>query len=61
MLDYLLQYIRLKSGQKLVLDATVVYSCDLNLRTNYLSIVLFHLYALETHHLRHGVGKVWET
>ena len=61
MLDYLLRYIRSKSGRKLVLDATVVYSCDLNLRTNYFSIVSFHLYALEACHLRHGIGKVWET
>ena len=36
-----------KGGRKLVLDATVVYSCDLNLRTNYFSIVSFHLYAFE--------------
>ena len=28
MLDYLLQYIRLKSGPKLVLGVTVVYSRD---------------------------------
>ena len=61
MLDYLLWYIRSKSGWKLVLDATVVYSCDLNLRTNYFSIILFRLYAWETCHLRHGIGKVWET
>ena len=61
MLDYLLQYIRSKGGRKLVLDATVVYSRDLNLRTNYFSIVSFHLYALETRHSRHGIGKVWET
>ena len=61
MLDYLLRYIRSKSGQKLVLDATVLYSCDLKLRTNYFSIVTFHLYALETHHSRHGIGTVWET
>ena len=61
MLDYLLQYIKSKSGRKLVLDATVVCSHDLNLRTNYFSIVLFYLYALETHHSRHGIGKVWET
>ena len=53
MLDYFLQYIRSKSGRKWVLDATVVYSRDLNL--------LFHIYALETHHSRHGIGKVWET
>ena len=45
MLDYLLRYIRSKSGRKLVLDATVVYSLDLNLRTNYFPIVLFHQYA----------------
>ena len=38
MLDYLLLYIRSKSGQKLVLDATVAYSCNLNL-TNFFSIV----------------------
>ena len=37
------------------------YCCDLNLRTNYLSIVLFHLYTCETHHWRHDIGKVWET
>ena len=61
MLDYLFRYIRSKSGRKLVLDATVVYSRDLNLRTNYFSIVSFHLYALETHHLGHGIGQVWET
>ena len=61
MLDYLLQYIKSKSGRKLVLDATVVCSHDLNWRTNYFSIVLFYLYALETHHSRHGIGKVWET
>ena len=61
MLDYLLRYIRSKSGRKLVLDATVVYSRDLNLRTIYFSIVSFHLYALETRHSRHGNGKVWET
>ena len=41
LLDYLLRYIRSKSGPKLVLDATVVYSRDLNLRTNYFSIVSF--------------------
>ena len=45
----------------MVLDATVVYSRDLNLRTNYFSIVSFHLYASETRHSRHGIGKVWET
>ena len=38
MVDYLLQYIRLKSGRKLVLGTTVAYSRDLNLRTNYFSI-----------------------
>ena len=56
-----MQYIRLKSGRKSVLDATVVYSGNLDLRTNYFSIVSFHLYAWETHHSRHGIGKVWET
>ena len=61
MLDYLLQYIRSKSGRKLVLVATVVYSRDLNIRTDYFSIASFHLYTLETHHLRHGIGRVWET
>ena len=61
MLDYLLRYIRLKSGRKLVLDETVVYSRDLNLRTKYFSIVSFHLHALETRHSSHGIGKVWET
>ena len=61
MLDYLLQYIRSKSGRKLVLDATVVYSRDLNLRTNYFPIVSFRLYAREIRHSRHGIGKVWET
>ena len=61
MLDYLLRYIRSKSGRKLVLDATVVYSHDLDLRTNYFSAVSFNLYALETRHSRHGIGKVWET
>ena len=45
LLDYLLRYIRSKSGPKLVLDATVVYSRDLNLRTNYFPIVSFRLYA----------------
>ena len=50
MLDYLLRYIRSKSGRKLVLDATVVYSRDLNLRTNYFSVITFRLYALETSH-----------
>ena len=58
---YLLRYIRSKSGRKLVLDATVVCSRDLNLRTNYFSIVSFHLFTLETRHSRHGIGKVWET
>ena len=61
MLDYLLRYIRSKSGRKLVLDATVVYSRDLDLRTNNFSVVSFNLYALETRHSRHGIGKVWET
>ena len=61
MLDYLLQYIRSKGGRKLVLDATVVYSRDLNLRPNYFSIVSLHLHALEARHLRHGIRKVWET
>ena len=60
MLDYLLRYIRSKSGWKLVLDATVVYSHDLNLRTNYFSITLFYPYAWETCHLRHGIREVWE-
>ena len=45
MLDYLLRYIRSKSGRKLVLVATVVYSSDLNLRTSHFSIVSFRLYA----------------
>ena len=36
-----------KSGRKLVLGVTIVYSHDLNLRTNYFSIVLFHLYTLK--------------
>ena len=61
MLDYLLRYIRSKSGRKLVLDATFVYSRDLNLRTKDFSIVSFHLYALVTRHSRYGIGKVWET
>ena len=61
MLDYLLRYIRSKSGRKLVLDATVVYSCDLNLRTNYFSNITFRLYALETSHSRYHIRKVWET
>ena len=43
MLDYLLRYIRWESGQKSVLDAAVVYSRDLNLKTNHFSIVSFHL------------------
>ena len=47
MLDYFLRYIRSKSGRKLVLGVTIVYSHDLNLRTNYFSIVLFHLYTLK--------------
>ena len=50
-----------KSGRKLVLGATIVYSHDLSLRTNYYSIVSFCLYAWEIHHSRHGIGKVWET
>ena len=45
MLDYLLRYIMSKSGRKLVLGATVVYSRDLNLRTHYFSIVSLRLYA----------------
>ena len=53
-------YIRSESGRKMVLDAAVVYSRDLNLRTNYFSIVSFHLYTLETRHSKHGIGKVWE-
>ena len=61
MLDYFLRYIRSKSGRKLVLGVTIVYSHDLNVRTNYFSIVLFHLYTLETRHSKHGIGKVWET
>ena len=61
MLDYLLRYIRSKSGRKLVLDVAVVYSRDLILRTNCFSTTSFHLYALETCHSRHGIGKVWET
>ena len=44
MLDYLLRCVRLKSGRKLVLGATVVYSCGLDLRTNYFSIISFCLY-----------------
>ena len=60
MLDYLLRYIRSKSGWKLVLDATVVYSHDLNLRINYFSIITFRLYALETSHSRYRIRKVWE-
>ena len=36
------------------------YLCE-NLMTNYFSIVSFRLYAWETHHSRHGIGKVWET
>ena len=44
-LDHLLRYIGSKSGRKLVLGATVAYSRDLNLRTNYFSIVSFCLYA----------------
>ena len=60
-LDYLLRHIRSKSGRKLVLDVTVVYSCDLTLRTNYFSVISFHLYVLETRHSRHDIGKVWET
>ena len=61
MLDYFLRYIRSKSGRKLVPDAAVVYSRDLNLRTNYFFTASFHLYALETRQSRHGIGKVWET
>ena len=61
MLDYLLQYIRSKSGRKLVPDAMVVCSCDLNLMTNYFSIIAFRLYALETSHSRYRIRKVWET
>ena len=61
MLDYFLGYIRSKRGRKLVLDATVVCSRDLDLRTNYFSIVSFHLCALETRYSRHGIGKVWDT
>ena len=45
MLDYLLRCIRSSSGQKLVLGTTVVYSRDLDLRTNYFSIVSFRLCA----------------
>ena len=55
-----LWYIRSKSGRKLVLDVTVVYSRDLNLRTNYF-FVSFCLYTWETRHSRHGIRKVWET
>ena len=61
MLDYFLRYIMSKIGRNLVLGLTIVYSHDLNLRTNYFSIVLFHLYTLETRHSKHGIGKVWET
>ena len=61
MLDYLLRYIRSKSGRKLVLDATVVYSRDLNLRTNYFSVITFRLYALETSHSRYHIREVWKT
>ena len=50
-----------KSGRKLVLDVTVVYSRDLNLRTNYFSSITFRLYALETSHSRYHIRKVWET
>ena len=45
MLDYLLRYIRSKSGRKLVLGATVANSCDLNLRTNYFSTVARSTYS----------------
>ena len=62
MLDYLLWYVRSKSGQKLVVDATVVYSCDLNLRTSYFSIVSFRLGAWETRHSRHcNLISDWES
>ena len=61
MLDSLLRYIKLRSGQKLVLWATIAYFCDISLRTNYLSIFSFRLYAQETHHSRHDIAKVWET
>ena len=61
MLDYLLRYTRSRSGQKSVLDAIVVYSRDLNLRTNYFSIVSFRLYAWKIRHSRHGTEKAWET
>ena len=61
MLDYLLQYIRLKRGWKLVLGATVVYSQYINLRTNYFSTVSFCLYTWKNRHSRHDIGKVWET
>ena len=61
MLDYFLRYIMSKIGRNLVLGVTIVYSHDLNLRTNYFSIVSFHLYTLEIRHSKHGIGKVWET
>ena len=61
MLDYFLRYIMSKIGRNLVLGLTIVYSHDLNLRTNYFSIVSFHLYILETRQLKHGIGIVWET
>ena len=61
MLDYFLRYIMSKIGRNLVLGVTIVYSHDLNLRTNYFSIVSFHLYILETRQLKHGTGIVWET
>ena len=61
MLDYLLQYIMWKSGWKLVLGTTVAYFRDLNLRTNYFSIIPFFLHAWETCHLKHDIGKVCET
>ena len=60
-LDYLLRCIRSKSDWKLILDATVAYSCDINFKINYFSIVSFRLYAWKTCHLRHDIGKVWET
>ena len=61
MLDYLLWYIKLKSGWNWFLVWTVAYSFDLNLRTNYFSIVSCCHYAWETHHSRPDSGKVCET
>ena len=63
MLDYFLRYITSvsKSGQRLVLCMTVAYFHDVNLRTNYFSIILLCLYALETRLLRYNIGKLWET